>query len=121
VFRRIEFFHEGRDSDDLELRTYVSGLMFSEVESPGHHAEAEGVWATWQQALRGPDRTLPQNSRFYFTEKGWREGGRSVVAAAARAGYRYRVVGVKESSVDVVWRDKHTGYEVAAQPLKARR
>jgi len=74
----------------------------------------------WIYSLRGPDRSIPRNAKFYFTEKGWKEVGRKVVAACQRVGQDYRVIKVKHKDVHVVWKDKHTGYEVAAQPRKKR-
>jgi hypothetical protein len=112
VFRRIEFINEDRRPGNGELRSFKSGLM---------GASSEAVLDAWFDRLRGPDRTLPWNARFYFTERGWREVGREVVRACGRSGQPYRVIRVKEDEVDVVWRDHHTGYEVAAQPRRRRR
>jgi hypothetical protein len=74
---------------------------------------------TWIGALRGPNRHLPSNVRFFFAEKGWREVGRAVVEACGHSGQDYRVIAIKETDAGVVWRDRHTGYEVAVQPKKA--
>jgi hypothetical protein len=60
------------------------------------------------------------NCRFYFTEKGWKEVGRNVVAAAQHSGQEYRIVAIKETDAEVVWRDKLMGYEVAVQPRAKR-
>jgi hypothetical protein len=43
-----------------------------------------------------------------------------VVEACGHSGQRYRVIAVKEDSVNVVWRDKVTDLEVAAQPRKRK-
>jgi len=72
---------------------------------------------SWAEKLRGPRKTIPQNTRFFFTEKGWQEIGRHVVAGCKQKGQEVRVIAVKESSVNVVWGDE---YEVAAQPKKPR-
>ena len=78
------------------------------------------LWEAWVDDLVGPDRSLPQNCRFYFTEKGWREVGRNVVAVARRIGHDYRIVAIKQTDAQVVWRDQHRGYEVAVQPPRKR-
>lgn len=75
---------------------------------------------TWIDKLRGPDRPIPRNAKFYFTERGWREIGRKVVAACKSEGQAYLVIRVKERDVNVVWRDRHYDTEVAAQPRKKR-
>jgi len=76
----------------------------------------------WYDDLLGPARSsLPPNCRFYFTERGWRAVGRKVVAAARQTGQEYRVVAIKETDAQVVWRDKSRDYEVAVQPPSKRR
>ena len=76
----------------------------------------------WADDLLGPSRSsIPPNCRFYFTEKGWREVGRNVVAAARQTSQEFRVVTIKETDPQVVWRDKVRGYEVAVQPPGKRR
>jgi hypothetical protein len=74
----------------------------------------------WFGKLRGPDRPIPKNAKFYFTEHGWREIGRHVVAACKYEEQAYRVIRVKERDVNVVWRDRHYDTEVAAQPRKKK-
>jgi hypothetical protein len=78
--------------------------------------------AWWESGdLLGPARSsLPPNCRFYFTERGWREVGRRVVAAAQQDGHEYRVIAIKETDAQVVWRDKVRHYEVAVQPPSKR-
>ena len=113
MFRRIGFIHPTEVGVDGEsYPAYKEGLM---TVSPREVAEA------WAHDLVGPDRTLPSNCRFYFTEKGWREVGRNVVAAAQRAGQEYRILAIKETDAQVVWRDKLRGYEVAVQPPRKQR
>lgn len=75
---------------------------------------------TWIDKLRGPDRPIPRNAKFYFTERGWREIGRKVVAACKKEGQEYRVIRVKERDVNVVWRDHHYDTEVATQLRKKK-
>jgi hypothetical protein len=85
-------------------------------------AGSDQVVDAWIDDLRGPSRSsLPSNCRFYFTEKGWREVGRKVVAAARQSGSQYRILAIKETDAQVVWRDKVRGYEVAVQPPARRR
>ena len=80
------------------------------------------VVSAWIEALLGPSRSgLPSNCRFYFTEKGWRKAGRKVIEAAQQTGLEYRVVAIKETDAQVVWRDKVRDYEVAVQPPNKRR
>jgi hypothetical protein len=114
VFRRIELIHPG--SADVDGESYPAFKQGLTPVSPPEVADA------WIDDLLGPSRSsLPANSRFYFTEKGWREVGRKVVAAAKRTGQDYRVVSIKETDAQVVWRDKVRGYEVAVQPPSKRR
>jgi hypothetical protein len=113
MFRRIEFIHPGRSDDPENDPPYIGGLML---------AGSDQVVDAWIDDLRGPSRSsLPSNCRFYFTEKGWREVGRKVVAAARQSGSQYRILAIKETDAQVVWRDKVRGYEVAVQPPARRR
>ena len=113
MYRRIEFIHPADVDDEGQVfPPFKDGLM-SVVSGP--------VLDAWIDDLTGPGRSLPPNCRFYFTEKGWREVGRNVVAEAQRAGQAYRVLAIKETSAQVVWRDKVRGYEVAVQPASRRR
>lgn len=110
MFRRIELITTFPRKDGSQ-DTFKSGLM---------GLSPEPVVDAWIDKLRGADRSLPSNTRFYFTEKGWREVGRAVVRACGAAGQPYRVISLKENAVNVVWRDDHTGYEVAVQLRKPR-
>jgi hypothetical protein len=114
MFRRIEvILPEGVDDDGESYPPSKEGLT-SVVSGP--------VLDAWIDDLIGPARSsLPPNCRFYFTEKGWREVGRKVVAAAQVARQEYRVIAIKETDAQVVWRDKTRGYEVAVQPAGKRR
>jgi hypothetical protein len=100
MYRRIEFIN------DCQKVEYKTGLMGST------HIE---VIDAWIDKLRGPNRTLKQNARFWFTEKGWKEVGSKVMEACKKVGQRYRILKVKEKAVNVVWEDV---YEVAAQPIR---
>ena len=110
MYRRIELIDECGIVEGV-FDAYKGGIMMS---------GADPVIESWVHDLRGPFRSIPRNSRFWFTESGWAVVGRRVVTALGRAGQRYRVVAVKENAINVVWRDRFTGYEVAAQPVVAR-
>lgn len=105
MFRRIEFIDE-----DPPLAPLKRGLM---------GAASERVLDAWFDHLKGPPcrGRLPRNCRFYFTEEGWREVGSRVREAAMRDHLAFRVLRVKEASVEVMWRDR---YEVAVRPRKSR-
>lgn len=110
MFRRIEFILPGWSDDQNDEPPYKVGLML---------AGSDEIVNAWIEDLRGPTRSsLPPNCRFYFTEKGWRDVGRKVVTAAQRTNSEYRVIAIKETDAQVVWRDKVRGYEVALQPPK---
>lgn len=117
MFRRIEFILPAGVLDGESYPPEKGGLM-SVVSGPVAEAwwDSEGV-----VGLLGPARSsLPPNCRFYFTEKGWRDVGRRVAAAARRTDQEYRVVAIKETDAQVVWRDKVRDYEVAVQPPSRR-
>lgn len=78
----------------------------------------------WIDKLRGPYKRqggIPHNARFYFTELGWKEVGRYVVEACQQTGQEYRVIKVKEGTVNVVWHDRYYVLEVAVLPKKSIR
>jgi hypothetical protein len=114
MFRRIEVtLPGGVDHEGQSYPPETAGLA-SVLSGP--------VLDAWIDDLIGPARSsLPPNCRFYFTEKGWREVGRNVVAAAQQTGQEYRVIAIKETDAQIVWRDKVRGYEVAVQPPHRRR
>ncbi len=64
-----------------------------------------------------PTRSIPQITRFFFTERGRKEIGRRVMAGCKQSGQEFRVISVKERSVDVVWGDE---YDMAVQVNTAR-
>jgi hypothetical protein len=114
MFRRIEFIVPGRPNDPQDHPAWKTGLTLG--------SQSDEVIDAWIEDLRGPTRSsLPANCRFYFTEKGWREVGSKVAAAAQRTGSEYRVIKIKETDAQVVWRDKVRGYEVAVQPSSRRK
>ncbi len=76
---------------------------------------------TWWNKCLGPGSSgkgnIPSNKncRFFFTETGWKECGKFAAAKLKEFGIEFRVVTIKEKSVDVVWRAKH---EVAVRPRR---
>lgn len=110
MYRRIEYIYEPIDPGEYRSEeVYKTGIMGLQTE------EIIDAWIPW---LRGPNKSIPGNARFYFTEEGWRKVGRNVAAACRRAGQKYRVIKVKENAIDVVCRNE---YEVAGQPVRAWR
>ena len=66
-------------------------------------------------ALKAPE-IENSKARFYFTEKGWRELGKAIVAQARREGHRVRVYRRKNPlASQVVYRD---ALQVAILPRK---
>jgi len=82
--------------------------MFRRVEFPGKKASVMGDCNDAMAGLRCPRAKAASHRRgkFYFTERGWAKWGRKVVDAAVATGVAYRVVAVKEASVDVRYADK---------------
>ncbi len=117
MFRRIELInHNKHDIYDsvwgYQSRDYKSGIM---------GLQTDAIADEWVYKLRGPQRrTLPANCRFYFTELGWKEVGRNVIRQCIKDQQEYRILIIKETDAQVVWRDKHTKYEVAVQPKKKK-
>jgi len=108
MYRRLEIIQP-------EIEYYDEGQLVTwPAEKMGIMVAADFTWA---DKLRGPRKTIPQNTRFFFTEKGWREIGRHTVARCKEAGQEVRVIAVKENSVNVVWGDE---FEVAVQHKKPR-
>jgi hypothetical protein len=123
VFRRIELIDQisaesydnlvkamqerGEAIDKSLTRFWKSGLMGFGYEP---------VTEAWIQ-LNSPRRALFKNYRFYFTEAGWRQYGRPTIRACQQTGQQYRVIRIKEHSVDVVYRDE---FQVAVRPKKKK-
>lgn len=99
-----------------EYKEYNSGHYKSGIMGLSHMDVADA----WIYDLRGPKRTIPSNCKFYFTELGWDKIGRNVVKACMKNNQEYRVIAIKETDAQVVWRDKYTQYEVAIQPKKRK-
>jgi hypothetical protein len=111
MYRRIELIQEpfattGLDGEVVHWPASKNGLM-----GPG----SLEVMESWADKLAAPKHRIPFNARFYFTEKGWDEIGRYVVSAAQRTGQRYRVLAIREKTLNVIFRDE---YQVAGQPVR---
>jgi len=128
MFRRIELFHEleavayerlleavqrqtGASATEVRRETprfWKSGLLSS---------QSDAVIEAWV-SMPSPRRAIGRNCRFYFTEEGWRRYGRATVAACRQTGQVYRVLAIKEKSVDVLYRDE---FQAAVRPKRKRR
>lgn len=74
----------------------------------------ETVTEAWGE-MPSPKRSITRNCRFYFTEEGWRRYGRLTITACQQTNQEYRVLRIKEKSVDIVYRDE---YQVAVRPRR---
>jgi hypothetical protein len=109
MYRRIELISQW-SVDKIEQKiTYVKGgLCFIPVK--------EGVFEAWMD-MPIPKKSINKNCRFYFTEKGWNIYGRAIIKACQNAGQEYRVIRIKENSVDVYYKDE---IQVVVRPLKPK-
>ena len=108
MYRRIELIKKYRLKDKTEW--VKIGLMC------GYNEKTLEVLDAWIDKLTGP--RAPRNSRFYFTELGWKEVGRKVVDACKKCGQEFRILTIKEKSVDVVAKGP---FEVAVRPRKKKK
>ena len=108
----IEAVRQKYDESEYEIkkeypRFWKSGIMgFGDMR----------VWDAWVD-MRSPRRSINRNVRFYFTEEGWRRYGRKTIEVCQQVGQRYRVIRIKENSVDVVYKDE---VQVAVRPKRKR-
>ena len=119
MFRRIELIDQlsaetyralidaatqrGDPVDKTLARFWKSGLM-------GFGNEI--VTDAWVH-MNSPRRAIFKNCRFYFAEEGWRRYGRPTITACQQTGQHYRVIRIKEHSVEVAYRDE---FQVAVRP-----
>ena len=123
MFRRIELIN-GLSADDYDN-------MIQSLERNGETIDKD-LTRYWKRGLTGygnetvveawvhmpsPKRSINWNCRFYFTEAGWRRFGRPTITACQQTNQEYRVLRIKEKSVDVVYRDE---YQVAVRPKRKR-
>lgn len=128
MFRRIELIDEMSAED---YRAFIESLQKS-INDPDVDLEREyprfwktglmgygnpAVWDAWI-GMNSPRHPVNKNARFYFTEEGWRRYGRKTIEVCQQVGQRYRVLSVKESAVDVIYRDE---FQVAVRPKKKSR
>jgi hypothetical protein len=125
MFRRIELFDE---MSEEQYRRFIEATRQS-IDDPDYPIEKDYprfwksglmgfgnpvVWDAWGK-MNSPRRPVNKNARFYFTEEGWRRYGRRTIEACQQVGQRYRVIRIKENSVDVIYRDE---VQVAVRPKK---
>ena len=109
MYRRIELITQFTVGKTENKTLYIKGgLCFIPT--------TKEVCEAWLD-LPLPRKPIRKNCRFYFTEKGWDVYGRAVVKACQKTGQEYRVIRIKEKSVDVVYQDE---YQAVARPLKKR-
>lgn len=106
MFRRIELI-EGKNG-----KGFKHGLCGMSL-----HEGALDVFDAWADIPKAP-KHLNKNCRFYFTEDGWKKFGHNTVETCRKVDYRFRVITIKEKSVDIFYQDK---YQVAVRPRKDKR
>jgi hypothetical protein len=128
MFRRIELFDE---ISEEHYRRFIEATQRS-IDDPDYRIEKDNprfwksglagfgnpvIWDAWGQ-MNSPRYPVNKNTRFYFTEEGWRRYGRKTIEVCQQVGQRYRVIRIKENSVDVIYRDE---VQVAVRPKKKPR
>jgi hypothetical protein len=109
MYRRIELItHWPVDELKQKIAHMKGGLCFIPVK--------EGVFEAWMD-MPAPKKAINKNCRFYFTEKGWDVYGREIIKACRKAGQEYRVLSIKENSVEVFYKDE---IQAVVRPLKRR-
>jgi hypothetical protein len=104
----VKVVTESGDFDKSDLMRYLkTGLMGS---------DSDALWNAWVK-MPNPRRWIGRGCRFYFTEAGWRLYGRPTIRVCQRIGRSYRVIAVKEKSVEVIYRDE---VQVAVRPRKIK-
>ena len=121
MFRRIELIN-GLDADAYDM-------MIQAMQARGESIDKD-LTRYWKTGLMGvgnmtvaeawhelpvPSRMIYRNCRFYFTEAGWRKYGRPTIIACQQTNQEYRVLRIKEKSVDVIYRDE---YQAAVRPRR---
>lgn len=111
----IEAIHRAAGEPDIEIRREITQRDWKIGLMGTADTDASDAWVH----MPSPRRVaIPRNCRFYFTEAGWRRWGRPAVTACQQFGYDYRVLAIKEKSVDVYYRDE---VQVVVRPRKKRR
>lgn len=130
MFRRIEVIWNPTPKQ-LKAQKMVNQLFGS--DEPVMNGVKGGLWTgnispievheTWWDKCLGPGSSgrgnIPRNKncRFFFTEKGWEECGSKACAKLREMKVEFRVITIKEKSVDVVWKASH---EVAVRPRRKK-
>lgn len=123
MYRRIEFIQLSKANpksiipEHREDRWYKSGLMgFFILDGSDEQADLFDEMFNFIGELKGVG--TGKNNRYYFTELGWEKIGRKVIEYAQKLKMQYRIIKIKENSVDVMATDNK--YEVAVRPRKNR-
>ena len=109
MYRRIEKIdHEWKSK---------TGAFAWEFPPPGgwEAAENEEYWDV-MSGTPVPNKKIRKNCRFYFTEEGWKKLGRRLASYFRRNKVEFRVITIKEKSVDIFYKDWS---QVAVRPRKA--
>ncbi len=121
MFRRIEFIkrlNAARERELLEALAKGANAFSGErvrFEKTGIMGGTNYIVDSQWTLMNAPRRALHKNCRFYFTEAGWKMYGRPTVIACQQTGQAYRIVTLKEKSVDIFYRDE---IQVAVRPKK---
>ncbi len=109
MYRRIELISQFSSEEvNQKMVDIKGGICF--VPSK------EGVFEVWSD-MPAPNKPINKNCRFYFTEKGWDVYGRAIVKVCQQVEQEYRVIRIKENSVDVFYEDE---IQVVVRPRKKR-
>jgi hypothetical protein len=112
MYRRIELIShlpvENVENMDRIMFDIKGGICFV--------PQKEGIFEVWMD-MPIPRKSIRKNCRFYFTEKGWDVYGRAIVKACQKVGQEYRVIRIKENSVEVFYEDE---IQVMVRPLRKR-
>ena len=109
----IEAMRQRIDDPDYNIEKETPRFLKSGLMGFGNPAVSD-AWVH----MNSPRRPVNRNARFYFTEEGWRRYGRKTVEVCQQVGQRYRVLRIKENSVDVIYRDE---FQVAVRPRRKPR
>jgi hypothetical protein len=109
MYRRIELIsHIPVEDVERKMLDVKGGICFIPVK--------EGVFEVWMD-MPAPKKYIGKNCRFYFTEKGWDLYGRAIIKACQKVEQEYRVIRIKENSVEVFYKDD---IQVMVRPRRKR-